>query len=163
MDRPESNYGTEILKSYASEPVAWAPEVPMDWHSQEFMPGQPGYGQQNRNNSSGNIASGNIASNSYPSMSRLGLTGQPNPRASIDRDFMDLEQEIMGLGGSEVNYDFQKGNIPDIDIASDIQEQSVGEKSPNFRTAVSGGDRLFCGRPFPADLSSVSPATRRYC
>ncbi|KAG8899047.1 hypothetical protein FRC00_001986 [Tulasnella sp. 408] len=107
----------------------------MDWHSQEFMPGQPGYGQQNRNNSSGNIASGNIASNSYPSMSRLGLTGQPNPRASIDRDFMDLEQEIMGLGGSEVNYDFQKGNIPDIDIASDIQEQSVGEKSPNFRTA----------------------------
>ncbi|KAG9018698.1 hypothetical protein FRB90_010466 [Tulasnella sp. 427] len=130
VDRPESNYGTEILRGYASEPVAWAPEVPLDWHSQEFMPGQPGYGQQTRNNSSGNIAS-----NSYPSMSRLGLNGQPNPHGSIDRDFMDLEAEIMGLGGSEVDYGFQKGNIPDIDIASDVQEQSVGDKSPNFRTA----------------------------
>lgn len=79
---------------------------------------------------------------------------------------MDLEQEIMGLGGSEVNYDFQKGNIPDIDIASDVQEQSVGDKSPNFRTAVSGGETAYLeSGPSPADLSMLppSPAPCRHC
>lgn len=157
VEKPESNAGTENLLSYAAEPVAWAPELPQDWHSQEYLSNQPGHGtgtaQQTRNNSSANLAS-----NSFPSMSRLALGGFNNQRNSIDRDLADLEAEVMG--GSEVDYDIAGQAVPDMDIASDVQEQSVGQRTPQIQNAVSFACVRRCAKftsPMDASLSDSFP------
>ena len=66
-------------------------------------------------------------------MSRLAL-GNMMGRSPIDREFAELEAEIMA--GSEVDYDIGAQNVPDMDIASDIQEQSVGNLTPSMPHAV---------------------------
>ena len=55
--------------------------------------------------------------------------------SQIDRDLADLEAEVMG--GSEVDYNFGGQAVPDMDIASDVQEQSAGQPSPQIQPAVS--------------------------
>lgn len=116
-ERPPSNPGTDIIKAYAEEPVAWAPELPSDWHSQAVLsqpPSHPVLAQPTGNQSSQNLAS------------LRGLTGNRRFQASPDPDFADLEKEIME-GGSEVDYG----------VKSDVQEMSVGPRTPRVRNTVS--------------------------
>ncbi|KAG8894396.1 hypothetical protein FRB99_001290, partial [Tulasnella sp. 403] len=132
VDDPESNASTEILKGYAGEPVAWAPELPSDWHSLEHMAQQP-YAQPN-----GIPSAGNMHSSSYPSLSRMAMAAAPGGvRTSIDPDYAALEAEIMD--GSALDYDdFQQGKKP-AEISSNVQEQSTGERTPKLQTAALNG------------------------
>lgn len=68
-------------------------------------------------------------------MSRLDLAGgnRQGNWGAMDPDLADLEAEVMG--GSEVDYNIGQAPLPD--IASDIQEQSVGQRTPQIRNTVS--------------------------
>ena len=66
-------------------------------------------------------------------MSRLDLAARGgNWPMSMDPDLADLEAEVMG--GSVVDYDFGQAPLPD--IASDIQEGSIGQATPQQRNMV---------------------------
>ncbi|KAG8850735.1 hypothetical protein FRB96_009602 [Tulasnella sp. 330] len=112
-ERPPSNPSTQIIRDYSNEPVAWAPELPPDWHSQAVPP----QSHQVSAHPTGNQSSQNLAS-------LRGMTGNKRFQASPDRDFADLEREVMGEG-SEVDYD----------VKSDTQEQSMGVRTPMARNA----------------------------
>lgn len=114
-ERPPSNPSTEIIRDYSKEPVAWAPELPPDWHSQAVPP--PSH--QVSAHPTGNQSSQNLAS-------LRGMTGNRRFQASPDHDFADLERDVMD--GSEVDYG---------GVKSDIQEQSMGPRTPRVNNAVS--------------------------
>ncbi|KAG8991344.1 hypothetical protein FRB94_014626 [Tulasnella sp. JGI-2019a] len=136
-ERPPSNPST-ILRDYSNEPVAWAPELPPDWHSQAVP-----------HTLSRQVSALPTANQSSQNLASLrGMTGNRGFQASPDRDFADLEKEIMG-DGSELDYG----------VKSDTQEQSMGNRTPMMGNArlidvnQSQAGRSFRGGPSQHDGS----------